>query len=1347
MSAAAPPPARRWRRIMAWVLGVAVLVPVSVVALALIVFNTAPGQRRLSGLIGRFSGGAVRIAGLHGAFPDRLRMKSLAVADAQGVWLRADQVVLDWSAWSLLGGTLHVRLLRAADIAVLRRPVPAPPRKKPSPHGGASLPVAVDIDRIDLPAIDVSATVSGMPARLEAQGSAHLRSLTRGRLALTVDRVGAAGGLTASADLTDRTIAARVALRDPANGLVGGLVHLPGITPLSATLAIDGKWTAAAETLALDAGGLSVRSTGTVDLRGEAADLTLTAAAPARQLAPGFGWRSLAINGRIHGRVMAPVADLTASIDDLSVNGTRVGAIRLEGTADRTVARLAGTLGGIVLPPPSAALLAGAPVSVQASMRLNDPARPVTFRFTHPVLTGQGSGILAPRPKMQMVLAAPDLGAIAATLHKTVQGSAGMTIDVAQTAAGATAVDLHGRVDVTGGASVPPAARGETSLDASALLHGGDVTLDTVALDGNALHLTASGAYRGGIVSARWLLALPRLGDLSPRVTGALGIDGSAQGTLTDLAADMSVDGTLGTGGVAPAPVSFQLAATGLPNAPAGTLDGSATLAGAALTLDLGARRANGASTIDIRTARWKSLDVAGTLSLRPGASLPQGRLSVDLGRLQDLDALLGMHLAGSVRAAVDLPPDGTGHVTASARALGIAGKAMVDALALDTTLRGQGAGRSVTGTLTASGIEAGHVRGSARIAASGPLSALALQVSATASGLAGADATLRAAATIDQPGHQVRLTRLDALWRTETLSLGGPALVTYAPGVSVDRLALRAAAPGAAPATLNVSGKLSPGLAITADLRGLTPALARPFMPTLRASGVLTATARIGGSAARPTGIVRISATGLRALGGQAAALPAADLTARIDLEGSSAQLDATAAAGGGTRFTVAGAVPIAGGGPIGLRASGRLDLALLNPILNARGITLQGKTALDATIGGTAQAPSVMGALTLTGGGVQDYAVGAHLTQVAARIAADGRTIRIAQFTGDAGGGTVTAAGTVSLAGDEPVDLTLTASHARPIDSDLVSAMLDASLTVTGTVRTSVAVGGTIHVLRADIQVPDRMPASVQTLNVRLAGQKPPPPAPPGPDIPLTITLNAPAQIFVRGRGLDAELGGSLRIGGTVSAPLVQGGIDLRHGNYSLAGTTLTFTSGQITFNGSRRLDPALDLVASSETTNLTATLTVGGYASNPTITLSSVPQMPQDQILAALLFGQSVASLSPFQIAEIGAALAQLTGVGGGGPNPLDTVRKGLGLDQLTVGSISNQNANGGASNTTTALEGGKYIAPGVFLGAKQGVTGQATQAQLQIDLTKRLKLNTDVGSGPGSNDIGLSYQFQY
>ena len=242
------------------------------------------------------------------------------------------------------------------------------------------------------------------------------------------------------------------------------------------------------------------------------------------------------------------------------------------------------------------------------------------------------------------------------------------------------------------------------------------------------------------------------------------------------------------------------------------------------------------------------------------------------------------------------------------------------------------------------------------------------------------------------------------------------------------------------------------------------------------------------------------------------------------------------------------------------------------------------------------------------------------------------------------------------------------------------------------------------------------------------------------------LNLEVDAPGQIFVRGRGVDAVLSGKLSVSGTSANPKVGGGFNMQYGTFSLAGVSLTFTHGRVGFDGtgpSGKIDPTLDFTATDTIGTITATLAVGGYATAPTIKLTSVPDLPQDEVLSYLLFRRSIKSISPFQVAEIAAALASFSGVGGGATDPLASVRQGLGLDRLTVGSGS-----GSSSNSTGAtVEAGRYVANGVYVGGVQGTNG-GTGAQVQIDLYKGLKLDTQVGSsGSGGNQVGLTYQFEY
>jgi translocation and assembly module TamB len=630
----------------------------------------------------------------------------------------------------------------------------------------------------------------------------------------------------------------------------------------------------------------------------------------------------------------------------------------------------------------------------------------------------------------------------------------------------------------------------------------------------------------------------------------------------------------------------------------------------------------------------------------------------------------------------------------------------------------------------------------------------------------------LDAAATLNTHQSKVRMTELKLDYRKQTLRLLSPSVISFADGLAVDQLQL-----GSAGSELMVAGRATPRLELRASLSNLTAAPLRALLPTLAIDGRIDAHAELAGSLSQPTGKVEVHAKGLRAGGGAARGLPATNLDIDAQLGQETAQVDAHMHAGQGLDLDMNGQAPMNSHAQMALKVNGTFDLSILNPILEAGGQRALGKARIDAQLAGTARAPQPQGTLSLMGVELQDYTRGARLTNLDATITADGETLELKQFVAHAGPGTISATGSVKLGeGDWPVNLKVAGRDVQPLASDLLTANVDLDLTLTGAARTQLNAAGLVNVNRAVINIPNALPPDVETLNVVRAGQKPLPPAKESPlKVALDYTINAPRAVFVRGRGINAELGGELRIRGTNADVDVSGGFEMRNGTVNLAGTTLTFTDGRVSFNGrgvKKKIDPTLDFTATNSTGGgASATLHVGGYADAPVISLSSVPEMPQDQILSQLLFGSGIQGLSTLQLAQIGAALASMGGVGGGSFNPINTVQRKLGLDRLsiagggsgsgtatTTGSNTLGSAPGSASeNNAATIEAGRYVSSRVYVGAKQSTAGP-TQAQVQVDLTKKLKIQATLGTGGGSvqgatpqNDpgssAGITYQFEY
>jgi translocation and assembly module TamB len=398
------------------------------------------------------------------------------------------------------------------------------------------------------------------------------------------------------------------------------------------------------------------------------------------------------------------------------------------------------------------------------------------------------------------------------------------------------------------------------------------------------------------------------------------------------------------------------------------------------------------------------------------------------------------------------------------------------------------------------------------------------------------------------------------------------------------------------------------------------------------------------------------------------------------------------------------------------------------------------------------------------LADGSVRDYAQGISLTDITGKLSGDqGGVLRIEQLTAKAAPGNLSIRGTVGVLQPKiPVDITVTAKNAQPVASNIVTANLDADIKVTGTAREQMDVNGKVHLNRADINIPGGMPPEVAVLDVERDGAKPPE----APEKPLVINLNldidAPNRILIGGRGLDAEMGGNLKVRGTTATPVVSGGFELQRGFFTLANSKLTFTNGSVTFSGmglQKKLDPSLDFTAQTKAAEITAVVHITGLADAPQIELTSTPELPQDEILARLLFGEPAAQLTALQLVQTGAALASLRGGGGSSLNPVAKIQKALGLDRLSVGGggSSGSGSSSGQTGTGASVEAGRYVSSRVYVGVKEKTTG-ASKVEVDVDLTKRLKLQASLGNGPTNaqgvtpeNDpgssLGLTYQFEY
>jgi translocation and assembly module TamB len=227
--------------------------------------------------------------------------------------------------------------------------------------------------------------------------------------------------------------------------------------------------------------------------------------------------------------------------------------------------------------------------------------------------------------------------------------------------------------------------------------------------------------------------------------------------------------------------------------------------------------------------------------------------------------------------------------------------------------------------------------------------------------------------------------------------------------------------------------------------------------------------------------------------------------------------------------------------------------------------------------------------------------------------------------------------------------------------------------------------------------------------------------------------VTVNAPNQIFIRGRGLDAEVGGSVRLTGPVAAIQPVGAFNLIRGRLSILGQRVVFESGSVTLVGD--LDPQLNFVARTEGDGITVFVTLSGRASAPDIAFSSNPTLPQDEVLSRLIFNRSMGELSPLQLAQLAAAAAELVG-GGGNGGLVEGLRGAAGLADLDV--VTDDQGNVG-------VQAGTYIQDNVYLGVTAGANGQS-KVTINLDVTEDLTIKGAAGQD-GNSSLGVFYERDY
>ncbi len=248
----------------------------------------------------------------------------------------------------------------------------------------------------------------------------------------------------------------------------------------------------------------------------------------------------------------------------------------------------------------------------------------------------------------------------------------------------------------------------------------------------------------------------------------------------------------------------------------------------------------------------------------------------------------------------------------------------------------------------------------------------------------------------------------------------------------------------------------------------------------------------------------------------------------------------------------------------------------------------------------------------------------------------------------------------------------------------------------------------------------------------------------------IPLIMDMNVDLSkgIAVKNELVDGRALGSLTIRGNPVKPAIGGSISVdRDTKVSFRDTEFEVVSANVTFNGSTNIDPKLYVSARARVETYDVNLLVQGTGTKPELLLTSVPPLPERDIISLLAFGATDTRVDGgvslkgqgINSGERANNVGLQVGTGIVKHNPIsEAIKERLGFDvQFSTGFDD--------SNTTVQkIVASRQFTPnlGVTAGYALGKS-QSTEAKVRYRLNDRLSL---IGAYQGNNYTETNIQQQ-
>jgi translocation and assembly module TamB len=322
----------------------------------------------------------------------------------------------------------------------------------------------------------------------------------------------------------------------------------------------------------------------------------------------------------------------------------------------------------------------------------------------------------------------------------------------------------------------------------------------------------------------------------------------------------------------------------------------------------------------------------------------------------------------------------------------------------------------------------------------------------------------------------------------------------------------------------------------------------------------------------------------------------------------------------GTGSDLNFEGTVPLKSETAMNVSAKGAVDLALLKAF--GAEVDSSGRVEMNVSARGSLKAPDVNGEFDVKNAVFSSPSAPIAFEGVNAKLALAGNRLEITQFSGNAGGGTITARGSMTYGKDANFDVGMHVQSVRLRYPEGVRAVLEGDLQLSGSPDSSDLTGRILINRLSFTRGFDLATFMSQFSDEPAAGT----PADFEQNMKLNIALQSTSAQNLASSTVSIEGSANLNVRGTAATPVLLGRATLTGGEIFFMGNRYEVQNGTIDFSNPARTEPNLNIYVTTTVQQYNVTLNFVGTPEKLRTNYSSTPPLAPADIINLVAFGET-------------------------------------------------------------------------------------------------------------------------